>query len=208
MGAEWHGCGLKVRRATCVDLVLPAQPATRWADMTRHSSQTSSLLQELSELDTGQEAAAREVAYALGAADPASLHHGEFPVLGYWISASAQHFLCYLVTPGRFLRVESLNQETLTIAVPLTRVSRLVEARTRTSMSLEIEMDADAVTTMTESQDVLGPDGARGARGVTRATRTVYTLLVDGEGEPADVSTIRMTRLWQFARILRSSIGA
>lgn len=182
--------------------------------MTRHASSTDALLDLLTQLGSqaalgpAAQAAQREVAYALGATSVEQMRQGEFPVLGYWLTLTPEHFVCYLVTPGRFLRAETLNGTALSISVPLTRVSRVVETRTDESLTLEVELDADAVTTALDGQR--GPaaaDGAAAFGGVARSTRTSYSMSLQHDPGNVDQSRAQMARLWEFARVLRSSMG-
>lgn len=139
---------------------------------------------------------------ALGASGPHPPDAREFPVLGYYVSADTQAFLLYVLSPGRFIRYEVMGDRTLTVAVPLHRISRVVEVTGRSEMLVTVELDADVVTEIAEYRE--GADHTDPARllgrGVSKAVRTSYDL------KATDARAGAM--LTAFSLALRNSIGA
>lgn len=127
---------------------------------------------------------------ALGVTAGSALRAAEYPVLGFYVTSSAEAFLAYVLTPGRFIRYEVVGDRSLTIALPLARISRVVEATGPSDLLLTVELDADALAGVTEA--VQG--GAR-----SRTERTVYELTA---GDPESSAM-----LGTFSVALRSALG-
>ena len=139
------------------------------------------------------------IVYAAGArsieelADP-----GRVPVLGYWLDPGPQVFTSWILRPGSFvLHERSLDGQTLTLAVPSSRVRRVVEQTDTVTSSVTIEIDADRV--VVELGGAGDEDGNINLSG--RALHAGYTLVCE-LGDAA-----RSARLAEFARTARSGLG-
>jgi hypothetical protein len=131
----------------------------------------------------------------LGAGPGEALTAEFYPVFGFHISASAEQFLVYAVTPGRFCRYEVVNGRSLTVTVPIERVSRVVEAVDAAGLLVMIELDADFTASVSESS----PTEASPTRTVGRVTRTMYELRAGDE--------VSIAALAAYSRALRNAIG-
>lgn len=125
-----------------------------------------------------------------------------FPIVGFAVLPDATTFLVYVLTPGRFIRYEvSADSRSLTVALPLSRVSRVVELTAPSSITVLVELDADAVVSRgeyRESGDDNDPGAAAGVS-LSRAERTTYELTA--------TTRERATELATFSLALRSSLG-
>lgn len=126
----------------------------------------------------------------------------EHPILGYYLDASDQRFLLYLITPGRFIRYEVDNQSrSLTIAVPVHRVSRVVERTGPSSVIVTVELDADTETTISEYRE--STDETDSSVLVGRAAGKVVRTLYEMTAETPEQGY----QLMAFALALRNTIG-
>lgn len=68
------------------------------------------------------------------------------PVSGFYIATSAELFTANLVTPARFIRLEFVAGRSLTVTVPLPRVSRVVDEWMSDNLTVTVEIDAQGLT--------------------------------------------------------------
>ena len=143
-------------RVACTAGTVPA----RWGDArgcgrtvvdmsNRRATVNAAFTTRLGELHSANvisEPLARGVLAALGVPyghtpDPVS-----FPLLGFYLEPDGEAFRAYLLTPGRFIRYEVAGSSSLTVTVPLARITRVVEETSGNppQVSLTVELDADA----------------------------------------------------------------
>jgi hypothetical protein len=140
---------------------------------------------------------------ALGVPYGSTPDPAEFPLLGFYLEREADAFRAYLLTPGRFIRYEVAGAASLTVTVPLSRVTRVVEETSGDPprVTLTVELDADAVVVAGEYVEQVTDDQARQqGRSLSRARRSTYTMTATTreDAEP----------LMRFAVAVRSAVGA
>jgi hypothetical protein len=112
---------------------------------------------------------------------------GDYELSAYIRLDNDDIFTIWAVTPGLFVFFEVLpTKEYINVAIPLSRISRVVEASTGGVYAVTVEYDADVATTRyaleTASQvDVTSPDPSnpitRGiVEGITSTPRVIYRL--------------------------------
>lgn len=110
-------------------------------------------------------------------------------VAGWYAPQADTTVVWWLLLTGTLVRFETTATQSLTITVPLTRVSRVVDTAAAGRHSLMIELDADAVTI---TPATVGGDT------VDRSLRTTYTELA--------TTPTSVTALMVFSAALRRSL--
>lgn len=114
------------------------------------------------------------------------------PINGFHLRSDPDELLLYVVTPTTFTRYQITKEyETLTVTVPVSRITRVLEFSGPGGMSVVVEMDADALTTV-------GIEG--GAPGASRTARATYAI-------EAPLTTEAFQELSAFAVALRSAVA-
>lgn len=173
--------------------------------MTRHQPVNDAFMAELQRANAdggASDALVRGIFAALGVPYGSVPDAAEYPVLGYHLTIAPEQVLLYAVTPGRFIRYEvAADSRSLTIAVPIHKVTRVIETASPTGLSVTVELDADALTTIFEYRESTDPGDPSVLLGRTvgKAVRTVYDL---SASTPEDVA-----RLVPFSLALRNTIG-
>lgn len=138
---------------------------------------------------------------ALGVSPGHALDPAQFPVLGFYLKATGEEFLLYVLTPGRFVRYEVADSRSLTIVVPVHKISRVIEKTSPGEISVTVELDADTSTTITEYRE--GTDEADPSmlvgRSVGKSVRTLYEVIAS---TPED-----WEQLAPFSLALRNTVG-
>lgn len=136
----------------------------------------------------------------------------EYPVAGFVLRPGEEVFAVYLCTPGRFLLFElAAGGDSLSVALPLARIRRVVESRLGEVVSLTVEIEADRLSLSSSAERLEGPatdaagaavEGQRYARSESRGSvlPTVYEM-ASPAGSPEAAA------LAGFARSLRNLIG-
>lgn len=139
---------------------------------------------------------------ALGVPYGATPDPAEFPLLAFHLEQEQDAFRAYLLTPGRFIRYEVAGSASLTVTVPLSRVTRVVEETSGDPprFAVTVELDADAVTLAGEYVEQVGDDQAQQVgRSLTRARRATYTMSATTKQAAASLAA--------FSVALRGAIG-
>lgn len=177
-------------------------PARTVAGMARHQVVNAVLANAVAELVRGGAISEAHVAgmwAALGVPVGTAADPREHPVLGFHVTCTDGVFCAYLVTPGRFVRYEVAGARSLTVALPMHKVSRVVEEADAERVAVTVELDADAVTIATEYLEEVTGDGQRQAgRSLGKARRTTYQLVA---------ASAQSRMLATFSQVLRSTIG-
>jgi hypothetical protein len=121
----------------------------------------------------------------------------DYPVLGYYLTATPEQVLFYAVTPGRFVRYEVLGAQSHAVTVPLERVTQVIDHVTATG-ALRVLVELEVGETVSVQAPQVG-DGGQVVGLVTTTRRQVYELVAD---TPAPLQT-----LYQFSLALRSALG-
>jgi hypothetical protein len=169
----------------------------------------------LSDLERFKEAPdfLEEIADALGAEYYEDLTRTEdYPVQGYFLRVG-EVFGLYVVTPGRFCIYErNKAHETLSIAVPIERVRRVVSARANDVLRVSLEIEADSAPVRLEGRVLSEPrlvngveiPGSRYAE--SSFVGSIGAVTYDWSGVD-EAGSDREDDLKDFARALRNTIG-
>jgi hypothetical protein len=141
----------------------------------------------------------------LGARADEALTPDEYPVVGYLLMADEDLFRSYFLTP-RTLRIFEMNtgNTTLSIVIPVGRITRTEELREGETIKLTIELDADKLLTTTRGDFAYEQNLAEGAPLGQKVGRT-HTVAeqVRGTYILAEVlDTDAGARLVSFARLV------
>lgn len=138
---------------------------------------------------------------ALGVPAGEELDAAQFPVLGFFVTATDK-FLLYVLTPGRFVRYEVADSRSLTIAIPVHKVSRVLEETGPGKVTVQVELDADASTIITEYRETADAEdpAVLVGRSAGKTVRTSYTLEATAQEEGR--------QLMAFSLALRNTLGA
>jgi hypothetical protein len=143
---------------------------------------------------------------ALGASATESLSAEAHPVLGYFWVSSDELFRSFFLTPSRFVVFEMLRDGTsLSVTVPLSRVSRVAESRSAEVVMVSIELDADMLRVRSNVEYAemaqANEEGVRSGQmaALSEIARASYDLseVIGSENE---------TALSEFSRRLRMSM--
>lgn len=168
--------------------------------MSRTSSVTDQMLREA---EAANPTVAQRLRAALGARPTGPLTPEDYPVAGYWVTAEGDNIVVFLVTPGRFLRVEqSPTSDYLTIAVPHDQIRRIEERHVGGTLTVTIEFDADRNQANLEGVFTTPNDGERGqVEAIVTNIPTRYELTA-----PSD-QTEQHDNLATFAAATRNVLG-
>lgn len=117
--------------------------------------------------------------------DPDLPVDGQITVVAYHLDPGEELFVAHLVTPTRFIRHErSVGDDTLTVAIPLRRITRVSALQQGGATVVKVEYDADATVAETSGEMFTAPidnheiAGAAGSRTLsqTRTSRAYYEL--------------------------------
>lgn len=134
-----------------------------------------------------------------------------YPILGYHCTVTTTSngalLLLYMVTPGKLLRYEWSKTATMSVTLPIERVSCVTETTNDSAYQLSIELDAQVTVAISQSElrthpdhDSADDDTRTTGQHVTRTERATYTLLADGD--PQQLATLS-----SFSRALRLALG-
>lgn len=130
------------------------------------------------------------------------------PVTGYFLSAATNpattvpDLVLYMVAGGDLVRFEAAGTSTLTVTLPVEKVTCLTERTSSDEYSLTVEFDAQSLGMMAETRqdgDVL--------RQVARTDRATYTLAAPLTG-PVAPGAPGAEQLLMFRRALRAAMAA
>lgn len=122
---------------------------------------------------------------------------GQWPVLAFHIERG-QGVVVWALTPGRLVRYEVLEGTSLAIAIPLGRVTRVLEQISAESVSVTVELDADGSVIEAFSRWVAAGE-ERSAESVAKVVRTSYVITTT---DPAQRGA-----LCEFARVFNGMLG-
>jgi hypothetical protein len=135
---------------------------------------------------------ARGVLSAIGVWNIDQLRQSQAPALmGYYISTGGSTTVAWVVTLGRLVRHETTSEASLTVTLPIERVTQVIELMSGVGMTLRIEVDAD-------TRELNGSVNEGNLRGTL--TRTTYEISAS-ESEA-------MSALMTFSQALRLAVGA
>jgi hypothetical protein len=156
---------------------------------------------------------------ALGVGGPEALTEDRAPVLGYYFEQDGVILRMSVVTPGRFIRfeVDTTTKNSLIVAVPVSRIRRVVEEVRDGRVLITVELDADRQVLTLSGESVTGPaagdalpEGARAGRweasGTVGFTRYVVTADIPPYSEDDDNDTYKAD-VWDFGLALRNVLG-
>jgi hypothetical protein len=159
---------------------------------------SSALHTELAQL--GSELVLRTSASALGVvgADSAPIDPAQWPaVTGHYLDwADPEVMTLYALSSGRFIRHQvARTGVVMTVALPMSRVRRIVEERSPQTVMVAIEIDADRSTL--EFAGALTGDG----QVVVSGAQTASGYLIGATDE------VGMARLGNFGAVLRAHLA-
>lgn len=110
---------------------------------------------------------------------------GQAAVVAYHLDPGEEVFVAHMVTPTRFIHHErSVGNDTLTVAIPLQRITRVSTLTQGGVAVVKVEYDADATVATSSGEMFTAPiegseiAGAAGSRSIneTRTVRAYYEL--------------------------------
>ncbi len=132
------------------------------------------------------------------------------PVVAFLFLPSDELFRSFFVTPKRFCVFEMLaNGDSLSVTVPLKRVTRVTETRAQGAVIITIELDGDIQRTTSSTEwieadaaegEIIEPGGRHGRAVSSSEMRPAFYELA----EAADTEGARLVS--EFARRLRNTL--